>query len=155
MLREESTLSVMQQRTLTLRFELTKRYTGEFTMRPLLSAYPERSFSVIDKWSVSGSPYVRRLASECMRISLPWAKRLTVAVEHFDEYSAILAKLKDDPDPYVRRSVENNLNDLSKCSRELFDDHVSSWMDDNPSENTLWIIHHGSRTIRKRQKERL
>lgn len=139
--------------TVTFIEQLTKRYTGEFAMRPLIAAFSERSMAVIDGWSRSDSLYVRRMSSECMRISLPWAKKLTAAVECFDEYSAVLTRLNNDPDPYVRRSVANNLNDLSKYSMEKFKQIVNAWMANNPTEHTLWIIQHGSRTIRKKARK--
>ncbi len=133
--------------------ELTKRYTGEFAMRPFITAFPAQSMVVIGRWSRSDNLYVRRMASECMRISLPWAKKLTAAVERFDEYSAILTRLNNDPDPYVRRSVANNLNDLSKYSMEKFNQLVNSWLENNPTEETKWIINHGSQTIRKKSRK--
>ena len=94
--------------------ELTRRYTGEFAMRPLIQAFPERTMAVLQKWSKSESAYVRRCSSECMRVRLPWAKKLTAAVEQFDLYVSILDNLRYDEDPYVQRSVGNNLNDLYK-----------------------------------------
>ena len=120
----------------------------------MIAAFPERSMAVIRGWSKSDNPYVRRMASECMRISLPWAKKLTAAVERFEEYGEILTQLNNDSDPYVRRSVANNLNDLSKYSMEKFDLLVNYWVENNPTDRTLWIINHGSRTIRKRNRRK-
>lgn len=57
------------------------------------------------------------------------------------------------PDPYVRRSVANNLNDLSKYSMEKFNQLINAWLNNNPTEHTLWIIKHGSRTIRKNERK--
>ena len=89
--------------------ELTKRYTGEFAMRPLIQAFPKESIEVLKTWSKSQDPYVRRLSSECMRIRLPWAKKLTAAVERFDDFTEIMGNLCRDENPYVQRSVANNL----------------------------------------------
>ncbi len=66
--------------------ELTKRYTGEFAMRPLIQAFPERTMEVLLEWSKSDHVFVRRCASECMRVRLPWAKKMTAAVEQFSSY---------------------------------------------------------------------
>ena len=82
-------------------------------MRPLIVAYPEKSLKTIEQWSKSDNIYVRRLSSECIRINLPWAKKMVTAVEHFEEYKTILNNLKNDFNPYVRRSVANNLNAVS------------------------------------------
>lgn len=132
--------------------ELTKRYTGEFAMRPLIQAFPERTMAVLLEWSRSESPFVRRCASECMRVRLPWAKKLTAAVEHFALYTRILDNLRHDPDPYVQRSVANNLNDLFKYDRARAQALVERWQGDSPSEATQKIIRHGTRSLRKKGK---
>ncbi len=36
--------------TLTFIYELTQRYTGEFAMRPLLKAFPQRTLEIIRMW---------------------------------------------------------------------------------------------------------
>lgn len=51
--------------------ELTKRYTGEFAMRSLIRAFPQRTMNVLMEWSGSDNAFVRRCASECMRVRLP------------------------------------------------------------------------------------
>lgn len=133
--------------------ELTKRYTGEFAMRPLIVKYPKRSLKIIEKWSKSNNIYLRRLSSECIRISLPWAKKMTTAIENFDEYKKILDNLKNNPNSYVQRSVANNLNDLYKYDKNLFFKIVDEWKKNNPTEYTNKIIKHGSRTYIKEQKK--
>lgn len=133
--------------------ELTKRYTGEFAMRPLIQAFPERTLAVLLEWSRSDSPFVRRCASECMRVRLPWAKKLTAAVEHFDLYTQVLDNLRHDSDPYVQRSVGNNLNDLFQYDAEKARSIVGRWQADGPSKATRKIIRHGTRTVRKAERK--
>ncbi len=99
-------------------YELTQRYTGEFAMRPLLAAFPEKTIAAIRKWTDDESDCVRRMCSECMRIAIPWASKLNFALAHFDDYCAILVKLATDDCEYVRRSVANNLNELCKADLE-------------------------------------
>ncbi|MDU9376456.1 putative protein YhaZ [Methanocorpusculaceae archaeon Sp1] len=130
--------------------ELTKRHTGEFAMRPLIVAYPKKSMMVLRRWSLEKNVFVRRLSSECMRVSLPWAKKMTAAVEQFDLYVEILSNLRYDEDTYVQRTVANNLNDLYKYDSEKAQFIVDAWMRNNPTKATLWIIHHGSRSLRKK-----
>ena len=43
-------------------------------MRPLLARYPKTTMTLLLEWSQDENLRVRRLASECMRIRLPWAK---------------------------------------------------------------------------------
>ena len=100
--------------------ELTKRFTSEYCMRPLIKKYPEKSLEILKGWSKDEHERVRRLSSECLRIRLPWAKKLFTALEYFDEYFEILSNLKDDKDKYIQKSVANNLNDLYKEDADKF-----------------------------------
>ena len=74
--------------------EPTKRFTGEFSMRPLLARHPKATMILLLEWSRDENLRVRRLASECMRIRLPWAKRQTVVLDYFEEFTTILTNLK-------------------------------------------------------------
>ena len=44
-------------------YELTKRFTGEFAIRPLLKNYPKKTMRIMLKWSKDKNVHVRRLAS--------------------------------------------------------------------------------------------
>ncbi|MCL2746891.1 MAG: hypothetical protein FWE48_07395, partial [Coriobacteriia bacterium] len=59
-----------------------------------------------------------------------------------------LEQLKNDPSAYVRKSVANNLNDISKTHPELVIDIVRNWQGE--SDHTDWIIKHACRTLLKR-----
>ena len=96
--------------------ELTKRFTGEFAIRPLLANKPKETIKTMIKWSKDKNVHVRRLASEGARISLPWSKKLYAAVEDFENYKMILTNLKNDSSKFIQKSVGNNLNDLYKES---------------------------------------
>ncbi len=135
--------------TLTYIYEMTQRYSGEFAMRPLLRGFPERTLAMIKQWTDDKSDCVRRLCSECMRISIPWGSKLNFALENFDGYSEVLLKLSTDDCEYVRRSVANNLNELCKADLDkakvlierlhaIDDKHIKS------------VITHGTRWARKK-----
>ncbi|EJP18830.1 DNA alkylation repair enzyme domain protein [Peptostreptococcaceae bacterium AS15] len=130
--------------------ELTKRFTSEYCMRPLIKKYPEASLKILYDWSKDDNERVRRLSSECLRIRLPWAKKLYTALEYFDAYVEILTNLKDDKDKYIQKSVANNLNDLYKENPEKFYDIVNKWQDGKISKECEWVIKHGSRNIGKK-----
>ncbi|MDR1243337.1 MAG: DNA alkylation repair protein [Deltaproteobacteria bacterium] len=130
--------------------ELTKRFTGEFAVRPLLQYAPETVLKVVEKWSKSDNVHVRRLSSEGLRIRLPWAKKLDVAVRHFDIYVRILTNLKDDDSRFVQKSVGNNLNDLYKDYPQKARQIIDGWTTGNPSKAALWIIGHGLRSAKKK-----
>lgn len=126
--------------------ELTKRFTGEYAIRPLLEAYPAETLAVLEQWSLDDNMHVRRLASEAIRIRLPWAKKTYAAVRDFPRYTRILTNLKDAPEKFVQKSVGNNLNDLYKEAPEKALRIIEAWRTDDPSKATLWIIKHGLRS---------
>ena len=101
--------------------ELTKRFTSEYCMRPLIKKYPIKSLEMLKEWSQDEHERVRRLSSECLRIRLPWSKKLYTALEYFEDYFEILDHLKNDPDKYIQKSVANNLNDLYKEAPDRFE----------------------------------
>lgn len=130
--------------------ELTKRFTGEYCMRPIIRAYPRESMELLLVWSKDDNKRVRRLSGECIRIRLPWAKKLYVALEYFDTYVKLLSNLKDDPDKTIQKSVANNLNDLYKEDPVRFDSVIALWQDGQTSKECKWIIKHASRTKNKK-----
>ena len=129
--------------------ELTKRFTSEYCMRPLIKKYPENSFKILKEWSKDEHERVRRLSSECLRIRLPWSKKLYTALEYFDDYYEILSNLKDDKDKYIQKSVANNLNDLYKEDKDKFYFIINSWKKENISKECEWVIKHGSRNVKE------
>lgn len=125
--------------------ELTQRYTGEFAIRPLLEARPQKTMQLMLRWSRNKSVHVRRLSSEGLRPKLPWAKKSLVALQHPDVYQHILTNLCHDTDRFVQKSVGNNLNDLMKVEPEFARTLIASWQRAGLSPATEWIIRHGLR----------
>ena len=129
--------------------ELTKRFTSEYCMRPLIKKEPDKALKILKDWSKDEHERVRRLSSECLRIRLPWAKKLFTALEYFDEYFEILSNLKDDRDKYIQKSVANNLNDLYKEDPDKFYLIIDTWKKENISKECEWVIKHGSRNVKE------
>lgn len=129
--------------------ELTQRHTGEFAVRPLLAAFPKDMMAVMRGWSLDGNVHVRRLSSEGMRIRLPWAKKLTVALERFGDFKAVLGNLKDDSSRFVQKSVGNNLNDLYKEAPDKAEEIIREWEQAGAlSAAARWVVKHGRRNLR-------
>jgi 3-methyladenine DNA glycosylase AlkC len=61
-------------------------------------------------------------------------------------YVRILSNLKNDDSKFVQKSVGNNLNDLCKEYPEKAHYIIDSWLDDDPTKATQWIIKHGLRS---------
>lgn len=104
---------------------------------------------MLAEWSKDENERVRRLSSECLRIRLPWAKKLYTALEYFAPYLEILTNLKDDKDKYIQKSVANNMNDLYKESPEKFYEIIDEWKKEEMSKACEWIIKHGSRNVKE------
>lgn len=128
-----------------------ERYTpyasAEFTVRPFIIKYEERMMAQMYAWSLHENEHVRRLASEGCRPQLPWAQALTKYKEDPTPILPILEQLKTDPSPFVRNSVANNLNDISKTHPELVIKLAKDWYGHH--EDTNWIVKHACRTLLK------
>ncbi len=127
----------------------TQFSTSEFAIRPFLQAYPELTLAQMNCWAESENVHLRRLASEGCRPRLPWGKALPAFIADPRPVLQILHKLKADPADYVRRSVANNLNDISKDHPELALDIAASWVGQSP--HTDWIVKHALRGLLKKR----
>jgi 3-methyladenine DNA glycosylase AlkC len=132
--------------------ELTKRFTGEYAVRPLLEHKTKETIKTMIKWSKDENVHIRRLASEGVRIALSWSKKLYAAIAGFESYKIILTNLKNDKSKFVQKSVGNNLNDLYKEFPEKANEIIEEWNKDNPTKETIWIINHGLRSIKNKNK---
>lgn len=128
---------------------LTRQLTAEFAVRDLLNARPERALATMTLWARDENEHVRRLASEGSRSYLPWARRVPWLIEHPRATRAILDATYRDPSEYVRRSVANHLNDLSRVDPATVTRTAREWPDDADA-HTPWVIRHGLRTLIKK-----
>ncbi len=128
--------------------ELTKRFSSEFAVRPFVERYPQRSFERLLSLTGHPNPHVRRWCSEGVRPLLPWGKKLKDLVANPAPIWPILDALKDDPVLYVRRSVANNLNDISKNHPDLVLARCQEWSQDKRHDRDR-LIGHALRTLIK------
>ena len=128
---------------------LTVGLTGEFAVRDLLNARPERGLRIMQAWTEHDSEHVRRLATEGSRAYLPWARRVPWLIAHPRATRGILDATYRDPAEYVRRSVANHLNDLSRVDPSVATAAAAAWAGD-PDATTPWVLRHGLRTLVKR-----
>ena len=59
-----------------LQYELTQRFTAEFSIRYFLEKHQQETLALFKTWATDPSEHVRRLVSEGSRPRLPWAQRL-------------------------------------------------------------------------------
>lgn len=128
---------------------LTAKHTAEFAIRPLLNHDLHAGLAFTEQWTQSPNEHVRRLASEGTRPYLPWAVRVPQLTATPGITLPILDALYRDESEYVRRSVANHLNDLSRESASLVIDTAQRWLAD-PADSTLGVVKHGLRTLLKR-----
>ena len=134
-------------------YELTKRFTCEFSIRPFIMADENRTLNVLYKWIHDGDPHVRRLCSEGTRSRLPWATKIDSFVKDPSPTIPILEALKNDPDLYVRRSVANHVGDIAKDHMDVALDLCEEWLKD-ASPELKWVIRHALRNPFKKGIER-
>lgn len=130
-------------------YQLTRRFTAEFCIRPFLERYPQQTLQQLAQWANDDNLHVRRLVSEGTRPRLPWAPRLPAFIADPAPVLALLEQLRDDPELYVRRSVANNLNDIGKDHPAILNQVAAAWMID-ASEQRQWLIRHALRSAVKR-----
>ena len=128
---------------------LTPFGSSEFAIRHFLKSDLSRTLSVMKMWSQDENDHVRRLASEGCRPRLPWSFRLEPLIADPTPVLPILENLRTDPSLYVRKSVANHLNDITKDHPDLVLDLLHTWpLQEN--SHTAWIARHALRTLIKK-----
>lgn len=133
-------------------YELTKRFSAEFSMRPFLIKQQERTLSQLLEWTSDPDPHVRRLCSESTRPRLPWAARIPAFIANPTSALPILEALKNDQDLYVRRSVANHLGDIAKDHPEFVFTICERWLTEATNE-VKWLIRHALRHPAKKENK--
>lgn len=127
---------------------VTQFVSFEFAGRAFIIKHPKTMMNQMLHWADHPNENVRRYASEGCRPRLPWGTQLKMLVEDPSPILPILEKLKDDDSLYVRKSVANNINDISKDHPTLITSIIKKWK--GTSDHTDWIIKHGARTLLKK-----
>lgn len=131
----------------TLKY-LTQFGSSEFAIREFLKRNFNKTIRVMNKWAEDENYHVRRLASEGSRPRLPWSFKLDEVIKNPKVTKSILEKLNNDEVLYVKKSVANHLNDISKENTDYMLNLISTWNINN--EHTAWIVKHASRTLIKK-----
>lgn len=129
-------------------YEMTKRFSAEFAIRPFLDQHPALTLATLHQWAHDPDARVRRLVSEGSRPRLPWGTRLHGFVRDPRPVLKLLELLKEDNELFVRRSVANNLNDIAKDHPDLVVDTLRRWQK-SKNPGTQWLVKHALRTLLK------
>ena len=136
----ESSLPALEQ--------FTQQTSAEFAVRPFILQDQPRMLAQMAHWAEHPSEHLRRLASEGSRPRLPWAMALPALKADPAPILPILDRLKDDESEYVRRSVANSLNDISKDNPHIVLNLLRAWQP-AASPNVQKLTHHALRTLVK------
>lgn len=129
-------------------YELTRRFSAEFAIRPFIEQDQDRVLALLARWADDPDPHVRRLVSEGTRPRLPWGRRLRGLQADPTPGIALLDRLVDDPELYVRRSVANHLNDISKDHPDTAVEVATRWLA-RPTKEREWVVKHALRSLIK------
>jgi 3-methyladenine DNA glycosylase AlkC len=121
--------------------------TSEFAIREFLKHDFDATFKVMLNWATDKNVHVRRLASEGCRPRLPWSFKLDATISNPFLTSPVLQTLKNDNELYVKKSVANHLNDITKDNTEAFFKITHNW--DLSNNHTNWIVKHAGRNLIK------
>jgi len=127
---------------------MTQLFSSEFGIRYLLLSHQSETLNILSQWLNDPCRHVRRLISEGTRPLLPWAMQLPELKSSPDLVLPLLTHLRDDESEYVRRSVANHLNDISKNHPEWVANVVAEWYQTS-DQNRLRLLKHASRTLIK------
>ncbi len=131
---------------------LTQKFTAEFAVRPFLVQYPEKTYSALQKWAKHPNHHIRRWTSEGSRPRLPWGMKLHSAIRDPKPGIKILNLLKFDEELYVRKSIANHLNDITKDHPDLVISTLKEWNQkcpDQHQEKLLWVKKQALRSLIK------
>ena len=125
----------------------TRFGSSEFAIRTFLKMDFDRTIQAMYNWSEDENEHVRRLSSEGSRPRLPWSFKLDAIIQNPKYTQPILENLKQDDSLYVRKSVANHINDISKDCPEYVLRLIKEWGETHP--HTTWIIKRGCRSLFK------
>lgn len=128
-------------RCMQLLREMTKRFTAEYAVRSFLLADQSRAINILKTWVHDPNHHVRRLVCEGSRPRLPWAMQLPELKRDPSPMLPLLEQLRDDESLYVRRSVANHLNDISKDHPERITALARAWRHEASPEREALLRH--------------
>jgi 3-methyladenine DNA glycosylase AlkC len=130
----------------------TRFGSAEFAIREFLRDDLDNTLATMTAWAGDENEHVRRLASEGTRPRLPWSFHLPAIAADPMRAAPILETLRADTSLYVRKSVANHLNDVTRAHPDWVLARVQQWPRDNA--HTAWIIKRALRTLIKAGDQR-
>jgi 3-methyladenine DNA glycosylase AlkC len=124
----------------------TAREGSQIALRTFVRKNPDEIINKIYPWIESEDERQRRLVVESSRPRGVWTSHLDMFKTNPEILIPILEKLRSDESLYVRKSVANALNDISKDHPQLVLSLAKSWMNDK-NAHTQWVVKRACRTL--------
>lgn len=125
------------------------RESAQMAMREFLQVFPDKILQLYDdEWLTHPEENIRRCVSESLRPVLVGGKNWIR--EEPREAIKRLKRLNSDPSVYVRKSVGNNLSDISRRYPDLIVTTLTNWLNENSYDKwTLFVARKACRNIVK------
>ena len=122
------------------------------SIRPYVAAELKKSIRLLLPWARDEDYRIRRTAIEATRPRGVWCAHIEPLKKDPEPGLALLELVRSDPSDYVRRSAANWLNDASKSRPDWVRAVCERWQRESPTKETVWIVNHALRTLRKAKK---
>ncbi|MHA2224305.1 MAG: DNA alkylation repair protein [Candidatus Hodarchaeales archaeon] len=124
------------------------RESAQMAMRELLQFFRPQIHRIFEEWIIDDDQNLRRCVSESLRPVLVYGKNWIR--DEPDIAIALLKNLNMDPSLYVRKSVGNNLSDISRREPKLVLATLYNWLvENNYDKRTFFIARKACRNIIK------
>ena len=116
-------------------------------LRPQVAENVGLAIDLLEPWTVSTSPFLRRFAAEATRPRGVWAAPIESLVRSPELGLPIIEPLRADPHQYVQDSVSNWLNDAFHSHPEFVEATCQRWRQESPSPATERICQRAFRSL--------
>lgn len=120
------------------------------SFRPYIAADMRHGLQLLESWVRDADPNIRRCAVEGTRPRGVWTAHIEALKQDPEPGLKLLEPVRSDSSRYVQRAVGNWLNDASKSRPDWVISVCSRWTEESPSKETVWIVNHALRTLRKK-----